>query len=187
MKLLILLLILTACAAIACAQESCALQDMSLDPEAQALAAPADSVGGLDAIETPESVMNAGNLDAHPVNINTNQFYKETKYWGHYTALRAAGWGCFGLGFGCFIGGAITFMATMNESSSDGPIVGAALMLASPVLVVASIPLITMAYVNRRKAMKMKTRVNLDLASIPIRGVGARRFSAPALGVSIRL
>lgn len=111
--------------------------------------------------------------------------YKESKYWGRYTALRAVGWSCFGAGIGFFIGGMVGLIACIEGGDDALYYTSASLLFASPVLVAGSIPMLTLAYVNRRKAKTMKSMVNLDLVSIPQTSLNRNHYSAKGLGISL--
>ncbi|MDE6341371.1 MAG: hypothetical protein K2K93_03555 [Muribaculaceae bacterium] len=118
---------------------------------------------------------------------NVNHNFKDNKYWGRYTALRAAGWACFGAGAGFLIGGyALLFaaMTTTNDSWANAAgIMGGIMFFSSPVLVTASIPLLACAYYNRYKAKHLK--LDVGVSCIHSERYAPCKVSAPALSLAL--
>ncbi len=125
----------------------------------------------------------ADSIISSPVVFN----YKNTKYWGRYTALRAAGWACFGVGIGCCVGGYALMFAAMTTTNDDwsrvvGP-VGGYMFFSSPLLVAASIPLLACAYYNRYKAKHLK--LDVGVSCIQPGKFAPCRVSTPALNFAL--
>lgn len=92
--------------------------------------------------------------------------YKESKYWGRYTALRTAGWITLGTGGLFFLAGSSMILGAIGQDSGSADalgITGSILLFSAPVLVIASIPLLGCAYWNRNKAKKMYLNVGTSL------------------------
>lgn len=133
-----------------------------------------------DVIEEPLSPVSLGIMV-------TPQFdYKESKYWGRYTALRTAGWVTFGAGMGFFIGGYAMILgawATDCDAADGLGVAGSCMLFSAPVLVLTSIPLLACAYYNRSKAKKMF--LNAEASILPSGGASPYKTSTPALTLSL--
>lgn len=114
--------------------------------------------------------------------------YKETKYWRRYKALRTAGWVCFGCGAGFLVGGyALIFAAFISSNSSVAAgalgITGGLMFFSSPLLIVASVPLLATAYYNRHKAKKLN--FNIGVSQIPSMTASPLAMKTPAVSFSL--
>lgn len=137
--------------------------------------------------EEPQEGIEEASSSASPVISVTPQFdYKESKYWGRYTALRTAGWITFGTGVGFFIGGYAMILgawATDSDVADGLGVAGSLMLLSAPVLVLTSIPLLACAYYNRSKAKKMY--LNVGASMLPSGGSSPFKASTPALSLAL--
>ena len=118
----------------------------------------------------------------------TPQFdYKESKYWGSYTALRTAGWITLGTGVVFLISGYSCILGawgTMHDAVADRlAVAGSIMLVSSPILVVTSIPLLACAYYNRSKAKKMY--MNVGASMLPSGNLSPLKVSTPALSLAL--
>ena len=122
------------------------------------------------------------NVAGHPVFVD----YKETKYWWRYKTLQTAGWVCFGCGAGFLVGGyALLFAAFASDSSAASVlgITGGVMLFSSPLLIVASIPLLATAYYNRHKAKKLK--LDVGVSQIPSFTASPYAMQTPVVSFSL--
>lgn len=113
--------------------------------------------------------------------------YKESKYWGRYTALRTAGWITLGTGGLFFLAGSTMILSAIGNDSDSADALGVAgslLLFSAPVLVIASIPLLGCAYWNRNKAKKMYLNVGASL--LPSDKTSPFDINTPAISLALR-
>lgn len=158
---------------------------------------PADScfIENITTIEIPSGEIETEVTDAENVGADLNVIksesvkfdYKQTKYWGRYTALRAAGWSCFGVGAGFLVGGyAFLFASTTTTNfqwANAAGIMGGIMFFSSPILIVSSIPLIACAYYNRYKAKHLK--LDVGVSYLPSDRFQMQKHSTPALSLAL--
>lgn len=92
--------------------------------------------------------------------------YKKTAEWGRYKALRAVGWSFLGVGVVSFFGGvyeALLEFALSGKNSVAGPI----MVISGGVLTMTSIPILIVAYNNRRKAKRMSLDFGMSRVASP--------------------
>lgn len=113
--------------------------------------------------------------------------YKDTKYWRRYKALRTAGWTCLGCGAGFLVGGYFlvfaAFVSTNSFACKALALTGGLMFFSSPVLIVASIPLLATAYSNRHKAKKLK--LNVGVSQMPSITAAPMAMKTPAVSFSL--
>ncbi len=145
-------------------------------------------------VETPEIIEESEgaetSIDTDIATMPVSFDYKETKYWKRYKKLRTAGWTCLGVGAGFFVGGyALIFAAFLSSDYHAFGIPGGILFFSSPLLVLASIPLLTTAYINRHKAKKMNLNVGVSQLTGYANGVAPylsmRHPNTPAVSFSL--
>lgn len=113
--------------------------------------------------------------------------YKNSKYWKRYKSLLTAGWVCLGTGVAFGVGGYFLLFAAYNtahDAAADAlAITGSLMLFSSPVLIVASIPLLSTAYYNRYKAKKMK--LDVGVSKILLKSASPYAMQTPALSLSL--
>ena len=113
--------------------------------------------------------------------------YKATKYWNRYRTLRTAGWACFGTGMGFLVCGYAFLLSTFSTTSDSWDNVaepmGIVMLFSCPVLVLTSIPLLSVAYYNKHKANNLK--LDVGMSYIPIKNLSRNKFSSPALNFAL--
>lgn len=145
-------------------------------------------VESTEAIIAEREIISSGYSNETKVAIEPTEFdYKTTKYWGRYTALRTTGWACFGTGIGFIICGYGLLLSTFSGTSDSwanvaGPM-GVIMLFSSPVLVFASIPILSIAYYNKHKAKNLK--LNIGMSHISVRALPQNKFSTPALSLAL--
>lgn len=136
--------------------------------------------------EPQEGIQEALSTDTPVIAVTPQLNYKESKYWGRYTALRTAGWITFGTGVGFFIGGYAMILGACWAADDNADVLGVTgslMLLSAPVLVLTSIPLLACAYYNRSKAKKMY--LNVGASMLPSGGSSPFKASTPALSLAL--
>lgn len=117
--------------------------------------------------------------------------YTQTCQWRDYKRLRTLGWTFFGVGVPLTAGSYALLFAAVLSSEHDArilaPLAGIT-FLAGGFMTLASIPILTVAYVKRHKAKHMQFDLNFAAVQPPVCGLSvslSRRYSAPALGLSL--
>lgn len=117
--------------------------------------------------------------------------YTQTRQWRSYKKLRTIGWTFLGVGVPVTAGGFALLLAAILSSDETnkilGPLVGVTL-LGGSALTVASIPILTVAYVKRYQAKHMKLDFGMtalhspsfNVPSAPLRG-----FTVPAPSLTL--
>ena len=109
--------------------------------------------------------------------------YRQTPEWKRYKTLKICGWTALGVSMPMVMVG---FLGDLDNAYGDGKpnAIFDILVCTGVGLGVASIPLLTFAYINRHKAKK-KAALSLTASHVGTIGTDSGRQSSPALGISI--
>lgn len=122
-----------------------------------------------------------------PVIISDNAMmpfdYKNTQEWGKYKTLRAVGWTFLGVG-GVSLFGGMFEMALEHSFSGKHSLAGPIMMIAGGVLTASSVPILIIAYDNRKKAKRMALDVGVTAINTPC--FSNRMDYTPALSFALK-
>lgn len=137
-----------------------------------------DNVPEVIVVEAPDS--------ADVMDVKIVYDYKQSPQWVKYKTLRTVGWSMAGASVGLFLGGfAVALCCFANDFSDDGvAVAGAWLIVSAPVVLVASIPILAVAYRNRYKAKHLKLEAGVDMIRTQSPMLAMR--PTPAAGLTLR-
>ena len=179
--------------AIACSF-SCFAQDYEANSNPDLICAPAYDTADLQNDTIMSQTENISEVGANPtVCVEENDAVKEASvfdykniiYWQRYQKFSLAGWGCLCMSLAAPLVGYVFLLAslTTEKASSTLYTIGTAICFVGPVLFIASIPLLSIAYYNRHKAKHLK--FDVGISAIQPKDFSNKRFSSPALSLSM--
>ena len=122
------------------------------------------------------------NMNAVCPNNDISFDYKQTSEWQKYKKLKIWGWTTFGVGGAMVVGGCIGDAIDNYEYHKDGTRIRFRVVWCIGIgVTVASIPMITLAYKNKRKAKNL----SLAASSLSVDLPNGSRQAQPALGLCL--
>ena len=138
--------------------------------------------------QSPSFVYDNTNMTVNEANLQKEKLcfdYKQTPEWKKYKILKATGWTAVGVGGAMLIGGFIgDYLDNYGRGGKDPKLRYRIVFYMGAGVAVASVPLLTFAYINRHKAKKA-TAFSLTVSNLLVDLPNGRTQSRPTLGISV--